>query len=92
MTERTNAADGGAGSQAAYTVRHIPVCPFCQRLEILLELRGQRDAVAFHVVDVTKPRDPALLAKTLGTTALPVLEAARCYVAATRRNTRSNPC
>lgn len=55
-------------------VHHIPVCPFSQRLEILLALRGQRDAVEFRVVDITKPRDPALLAKTRGTTALPVME------------------
>lgn len=55
-------------------VHHIPVCPFSQRLEILLALRGQEDAVEFRVVDITKPRDPELLAKTRGTTALPVLE------------------
>mgnify|MGYP001186350668 CR=1 FL=1 len=53
---------------------HIPVCPFSQRLEILLELKGLRDAVEFRVVDITIPRDPALLAKTRGTTALPVME------------------
>lgn len=57
-----------------YTVYHIPVCPFSQRLEILLALRGQQDAVEFRVVDITRPRDPGLLAKTRGTTALPVLE------------------
>ena len=57
-----------------YIVYHIPVCPFSQRLEVMLELKGQRDAVEFRVVDITKPRDPALLAKTRGTTALPVLE------------------
>lgn len=56
------------------TVYHIPVCPFSQRLEILLTLRGQPDVVRFEVVDITRPRDPALLAKTRGTTALPVLE------------------
>lgn len=55
-------------------VYHIPVCPFSQRLEILLALRGQQDAVEFRVVDITKPRDPELLAKTRGTTVLPVLE------------------
>lgn len=55
-------------------VYHIPVCPFSQRLEILLALRGLTDAVEFRVVDITKPRDPELLAKTRGTTALPVLE------------------
>jgi glutathione S-transferase len=57
-----------------HIVYHIPVCPFSQRLEILLALRGQQDAVEFRVVDITKPRDPALLKKTRGTTALPVLE------------------
>ncbi len=55
-------------------VYHIPVCPFSQRLEILLELKGCRDAVDFTVVDITRPRDPELLRKTKGTTSLPVLE------------------
>jgi glutathione S-transferase len=55
-------------------VYHIPVCPFSQRLEIMLALKGQSDAVEFQVVDITKPRDPELLRKTRGTTALPVLE------------------
>ncbi|PFG64356.1 glutathione S-transferase [Thioclava sp. ES.031] len=59
---------------ARHIVYHIPVCPFSQRLEILLALRGRRDEVEFRVVDITKPRDPELLAKTRGTTALPVLE------------------
>jgi glutathione S-transferase len=57
-------------------VYHIPVCPFSQRLEILLHLKGRSDAVEFRVVDITKPRDPELLRKTRGTTALPVLETA----------------
>ncbi len=57
-----------------HVVHHIPVCPFSQRLEIMLALRGQEDAVEFRVVDITRPRDPELLAKTRGTTALPVLE------------------
>ena len=55
-------------------VYHIPVCPFSQRLEIMLALKGMTDAVEFRVVDITKPRDPELLRKTRGTTALPVLE------------------
>ena len=55
-------------------VYHIPVCPFCQRLEILLGLKGRRDAVEFRVIDVTRPRPDWLLAKTHGSTALPVLE------------------
>lgn len=56
------------------TLYHIPVCPFSQRFEILLELKGLRQAVDFSVVDITTPRDPTLLAKTRGTTSLPVLE------------------
>jgi len=55
-------------------VHHIPVCPFSQRLEILLELKGRRDAVEFRVVDITRPRPPELLQRTGGRTALPVLE------------------
>ena len=57
-------------------VYHIPVCPFCQRLEILLSLKGLSDKVAFHVIDITQPRPDWLLAKTRGTTALPILETA----------------
>ena len=62
--------------KAPLTVHHIPVCPFSQRLEILLQLKGRRDAVRFEVIDITKPRSPALLDKTRGSTALPVLETA----------------
>ena len=56
------------------TVYHIPVCPFCQRLEIILELKGLTGAVNFEVIDITKPRDPELLRKSRGTTALPIIE------------------
>lgn len=55
-------------------VHHIPVCPFSQRLEILLVLKGLRDAVEFRVVDITRPRDPALLRLSRGSSALPILE------------------
>lgn len=61
---------------AQITVYHIPVCPFSQRLEILLSLKGKREAVRFEVVDITRPRPDWLLEKTRGTTALPVLETA----------------
>ena len=30
-------------------IHHIPVCPFSQRVEILLELKGLRDQVAVMV-------------------------------------------
>jgi glutathione S-transferase len=53
---------------------HIPVCPFSQRLEILRELKGMRDSVHFHVVDITKPREPWLLVLTGATTTLPVMQ------------------
>ena len=56
------------------TVYHIPVCPFSQRLEILLSLKGLRKAVNFRMVDITRPRDPALLDLSRGSTALPILE------------------
>jgi glutathione S-transferase len=56
------------------TIHHIPVCPFSQRLDILLTLKGMRDQVSFSVVDITKPRSDRLLQLTGGTTALPILE------------------
>ena len=58
------------------TIYHIPVCPFCQRLDILLTLKGRSGDVDFQVIDITRPRPDWLLQKTRGTTALPVLETA----------------
>ena len=58
-------------------VYHIPVCPFCQRLEILLALKGLTGAVRFEKVDITRPRDPALLELSRGTTALPIIDTGR---------------
>jgi glutathione S-transferase len=55
-------------------VHHIPVCPFSQRLEILLALKGDPDAVEFRTVDITRPRDPALVRLTGGAVPLPVME------------------
>jgi glutathione S-transferase len=54
----------------------IPVCPFCQRIEIILAMKGVSDKVEIRPVDVTKPRDPELLRKTRGYEATPVLETA----------------
>ena len=65
---------------ANLTVHHIPICPFCQRLEILLSLKGRRNDVSFRVVDVTRPRPDWLLKKTRGTTALPILETADGHI------------
>jgi glutathionyl-hydroquinone reductase len=55
-----------AGERRAPTVYHIPVCPFSQRLEILLTLKGCRHLVDFHVVDITRPYPGWLLEKTRG--------------------------
>jgi glutathione S-transferase len=55
------------------TMYHIPVCPFSQRLEILLALKGARDAVRFETVDITRPRPGWLLELSRGSTALPIL-------------------
>lgn len=55
-------------------VYRIPVCPFSQRLEILLALKGMPEAVEFVTVDITKPRSPELLTLSNGSTALPILQ------------------
>lgn len=52
----------------------IPVCPFCQRIQILLELKNITDLVRFETVDITKPRDAEILKLTGGSTALPVMK------------------
>jgi glutathione S-transferase len=58
----------------APTMHHIPICPFSQRLAILLALKGKSEALHDNVVDITKPRDAHILELTSGTTALPVME------------------
>ena len=55
------------------TVYHIPVCPFCQRLKILLTLKGCQQAIDFRVVDITRPRPEELIKRTRGSTAMPIL-------------------
>ena len=74
MSSETLQQKGVGQDQHIPTMYHIPVCPFSQRLEILLSLKGLEDRVGFHVVDITKLRPDWLLEKTLGTTALPALE------------------
>lgn len=61
---------------ATPTIYHIPICPYSQRIEIVLALEGLDGRVAFEVVDPTVPRPSWLLAKTRGTTAMPILETA----------------
>ena len=74
MSSETLRRPVGEGIAKTPTVYHIPVCPFSQRLEILLALKGLEGHVAFHVVDITRPRPEWMLEMTRGTTALPVLE------------------
>jgi glutathione S-transferase len=56
----------------ALTIYHIPGCPFSERIEIMLALKG----LEMHDVeiDISKPRPDWLLAKSGGTTALPLLD------------------
>lgn len=55
-------------------MHHIPVCPFSQRVEILLSLKGLSAEVDYNVIDITRPRPAFLLELTKGTTAMPVIE------------------
>lgn len=57
-------------------VHHIPVCPFSQRLEILLALKGLENQIRFETVDITKARPPRLLELSGGSTTLPLMETA----------------
>lgn len=57
-----------------YTLYHIPICPFSQRIEILLALRGLTDQFRFEVIDITRPRPQWLIVKTGRQVPLPLLE------------------
>ena len=57
-----------------FTLYHIPGCPFSERVEILLELKGLHHLMADVEIDISKPRPDWLLAKTQGTTALPAMD------------------
>ena len=58
----------------ALRMYHIPGCPFSERVELLLDLKGLHDIMADHEIDISKPRPDWLLRKTRGTTSLPALE------------------
>jgi glutathione S-transferase len=58
----------------ALRMYHIPGCPFSERVELLLDLKGLDGIMADHEIDISKPRPDWLLRKTRGTTALPALE------------------
>jgi len=54
------------------TIYHVPGCPFSERVEIMLELKGL--AMTDVPIDISRPRPDWLLAKSGGTTALPLLD------------------
>jgi glutathione S-transferase len=53
---------------------HFPGCPYSERVEILLALKGLSGVIEDVVLDISQPRPDWLLAKAGGSTALPVLE------------------
>jgi glutathione S-transferase len=67
---------------ALLTEFSMPICPFCQRVDTIVALKGQGRAIRYVIVDLSVPRPDWLLAKTgfgakssvLTTTMLPVLE------------------
>jgi len=59
-------------SEPLLTIYHIPGCPFSERVEIMLTLKGI--AMKDVEIDISRPRPDWLLAKTGGTTALPVVD------------------
>ncbi len=62
-------------SNSKMKLYHIPGCPYSERVEILLELKGLAHLVEDVEIDITKPRPDWLLEKTRGSTALPVMDA-----------------
>jgi glutathione S-transferase len=64
--------DEPAGDQLR--MYHIPGCPFSERIELLLDLKGLHGIMADHAIDISLARPDWLLARTRGTTSLPALE------------------
>jgi glutathione S-transferase len=59
-------------AEPTLTIYHIPGCPFSERIEIMLALKGV--AMKDVEIDISKPRPDWLLAKSGGTTALPLVD------------------
>lgn len=53
---------------------HFPGCPYSERVEILLTLKGLSGAIGDAELDLSRPRPDWLLEKTGGSTSLPVLD------------------
>jgi glutathione S-transferase len=56
------------------TLYQFPGCPFSERIEILLALKGLSGELRDVEIDISTPRPDWLLAKTGGATALPAFE------------------
>ncbi len=67
--------DGAAPGQMA--LYHFPGCPYSERVEILLALKGLGALIRDVEIDISSPRPEWLLQKTRGSTALPALEVAQ---------------
>src|ERR1700728_3922842 len=67
-----------AGAPAVQTEKmklyHIPGCPFSERVEILMGLKGLGRLIEDQEIEISKPRPAWLLATTGGETALPALD------------------
>jgi glutathione S-transferase len=59
---------------AGLIMYHIPGCPFSERVELFLDLKGLAGLMADHEIDISQPRPDWLLKKTRGTTSLPALQ------------------
>ncbi|WP_373987328.1 glutathione S-transferase family protein [Duganella sp. BuS-21] len=53
---------------------HFPGCPFSERIEILMALKGQSARLSMVDIDLSSPRPEWLLKKTRGGTALPAID------------------
>ena len=65
--------DAARGKMSLY---HFPGCPYSERVEILLALKGLGSLICDVEIDISSPRPAWLLQKTRGSTALPALEVA----------------
>jgi glutathione S-transferase len=76
MSDITVAADvqPPPPSEGKPIMYHIPGCPFSERVELLLDLKGIDGTMSDCEIDISKPRPDWLLKRTRGTTALPALE------------------
>jgi glutathione S-transferase len=53
---------------------HIPGCPYSERVEILMALKGLQHLIDDQEIDISKPRPSWLLEKTGGASALPAMD------------------